>query len=318
MPTAVTMARKVLGLPPEPEPEPTETPPKPAAETGFQISRSRGRRTSTLTRWGVRVLVGLLLWAGVNQVVVKPLAGAFGGDTTPPAAVVQTVDPDQAKLAAARFTGDYLHYTGTPTNPDVLRQDLVPTADPGRMAFTGAGTITPDLVIPGAVTTVDPTHATVAVLAHVLIGHTAAAWLPLLIPVAQAGVQVLVDVPGPIFSPDRSDHPAAAGDDDPTTTEATRTWAKTFFTGYAASSTSASYLTAPGFDLQGLHGVVTAAEITTWKLTAPGPDGSRIGTARVGWRFVGDDLATIQTYSVTVRAADSRWFATTLGTSTSN
>ena len=88
MPTAVTMARKVLGLPPEPEPEPTETPPKPAAETGFQISRSRGRRTSTLTRWGVRVIVGLLLWAGVNQVVVKPLAGAFGGDTTPPAAVI--------------------------------------------------------------------------------------------------------------------------------------------------------------------------------------------------------------------------------------
>ena len=315
MPTAVKMARKVLGRSPAAGSEPTEAP---QMEAGFRISRSRGTRSSTITRWGVRALVLVLLYAGVNQVLVKPLAGVFGGDAAPPAPVVQRVDPDQARLAAARFTGDYLSYTGTPTEPTALRQDLVPTADPTRMAFTGAGTITADLVIPGAVTSIDPTHATVAVLAHVLLGHTGAAWLPLLIPVAQSGVQVLVDVPGPIFTPDPSDHPAAAGDDDPTTTEATRTWAKTFFTGYAASSTSASYLTAPGFDLQGLHGVVTAAEITTWKLTAPGPDGSRIGTARVGWRFAGDDLATIQTYSVTVRAADSRWFATTLGTSTSN
>ena len=315
MPTAVKMARKVLGLSPAAEPEPTEAP---QTETGFQISRSRGTRSSTITRWGVRALVLVLLYAGVNQVLVKPLTGVFGGDAAPPAPVVQRVDPDQARLAAARFTGDYLHYTGTPTNPDVLRQDLVPTADPTRMAFTGAGTITADLVIPGAVTSIDPTHATVAVLAHVLLGHTGAAWLPLLIPVAQSGVQVLVDVPGPIFSPDRSDHPAAAGDDDPTTTEATRTWAKTFFTGYAASSTSASYLTAPGFDLQGLHGVVTAADLTSWKLTAPGPDGTRSGTARVTWQLVGDDLATLQTYSVTVRTADSRWFATTLGTSAAN
>lgn len=315
MPTAVKMARKVLGLSPAAEPEPTEAP---QTETGFQISRSRGTRSSTITRWGVRALVLVLLYAGVNQVLVKPLTGVFGGDAAPPAPVVQMVDPDQARLAAARFTGDYLSYTGTPTEPTALRQDLVPTADPTRMAFTGAGTITADLVIPGAVTSIDPTHATVAVLAHVLLGHTAAAWLPLLVPVAQSGVQVLVDVPGPIFSPDPSNHPAAAGDDDPTTTEATRTWAKTFFTGYAASSTSASYLTAPGFDLQGLHGVVTAADLTSWKLTAPGPDGTRSGTARVTWQLVGDDLATLQTYSVTVRTADSRWFATTLGTSTAN
>jgi hypothetical protein len=315
MPTAVKMARKVLGLSPAAEPEPTEAP---QTETGFQISRSRGTRSSTITRWGVRALVLVLLYAGVNQVLVKPLTGVFGGDAAPPAPVVRMVDPDQARLAAARFTGDYLSYTGTPTEPTALRQDLVPTADPTRMAFTGAGTITADLVIPGAVTSIDPTHATVAVLAHVLLGHTAAAWLPLLIPVAQSGDQVLVDVPGPIFSPDRSDHPAAAGDDDPTTTEATRTWAKTFFTGYAASSTSASYLSAPGFDLQGLHGVVTAADMTSWKLTAPGPDGARSGTARVTWQLVGDDLATLQTYSVTVRTADSRWFATTLGTSTAN
>ena len=315
MPTAVKMARKVLGLSPAAEPEPTEAP---QTETGFQISRSRGTRSSTITRWGVRALVLVLLYAGVNQVLVKPLAGVFGGDAAPPAPVVQRVDPDQARLAAARFTGDYLSYTGTPTEPTALRQDLVPTADPTRMAFTGAGTITADLVIPGAVTSIDPTHATVAVLAHVLLGHTAAAWLPLLVPVAQSGVQVLVDVPGPIFTPDPSNHPAAAGDDDPTTTEATRTWAKTFFTGYAASSTSASYLTAPGFDLQGLHGVVTAADLTSWKLTAPGPDGTRSGTARVTWQLVGDDLTTLQTYSVTVRTADSRWFATTLGTSTAN
>ena len=167
-------------------------------ETGFQISRSRGTRSSTITRWGVRALVLVLLYAGVNQVLVKPLAGVFGGDAAPPAPVVQMVDPDQARLAAARFTGDYLSYTGTPTEPTALRQDLVPTADPTRMAFTGAGTITADLVIPGAVTSVDPTHATVAVLAHVLLGHTGAAWLPLLVPVAQSGVQVLVDVPGPV------------------------------------------------------------------------------------------------------------------------
>jgi len=313
MPTTVKMARKVLGLSPAAESEPTGTP---QMETGFQISRSRGTRSSTITRWAVRALVAVLLYAGVNQVVVKPLAGVFGGDTAPPAPVVQTVDPDQARLAAARFTGDYLSYTGTPTEPTALRQDLVPTADPTRMAFTGAGTITADLVIPGAVTSIDPTHATVAVLAHVLLGHTDAAWLPLLVPVAQSGVQVVVDVPGPVFSPDPSDQPAAADDDDPTTTEATRTWAKTFFTGYAASSTSASYLTAPGTDLQGLHGVVIAADLTSWKLTAPGPDGTRSGTARVTWQLVGDDLATLQTYSVTVRTADSRWFATTLGTST--
>jgi hypothetical protein len=82
------------------------------------------------------------------------------------------------------------------------------------------------------------------------------------------------------------------------------------------SSTTGAYLSAPGVSLAGLSGAVTPTEIQTWSLSAAGTDMQRTGTARVGWTFAPTaDLTVTQTYRITVKTDDNRWYVTALGAS---
>ena len=223
------------------------------------------------------------------------------------------------------------------------------------MSFAGIGYLAADVVIPGAVTPVDATHAVVAVQARVVIGmpgnadaasppvagaadaattaapvpgRTANAaalpagyqvvttqWLPLSVPVVQTESGVLVDISGPVFSADPPPPPMSVIETDPTATAATNGWVKTLFTSYALGSTGGAYLSAPGVNLTGLSGAVTVAGIQAWSLSATDAAGLRHGTARVGWTVAGADLTTSQQYSVTTTTSDNRWYATALGVS---
>jgi hypothetical protein len=351
MPTAVKMARKVLGLPPTPAQEP-------ASPKGFEYAKAPSARAAKWTRIGWRSLVilgVLLLGVLVIQNIKAINRAAFSAPST------AALNPDAARTAAATFTGDYLFHDplAAPTaGQDVLRRDLAPGGDPARLSFAGIGYLSADLVIPGAVTPVDATHAVVTVQARVTIGMpgnadaasppvasaaaaaatTAAAvpgrtanaavlpagyqvvttqWLPVQVPVVQTDSGVLVDVNGPVFSADPPPAPAVSViETDSSATAETTGWVKTLFTSYALGSTSGAYLSAPGVNLGGLAGAVTVTDIQSWSLSNPGPDGLRRGTAKVGWAVTGADLTATQQYSVTVQTSDNRWYATALGTST--
>lgn len=345
---SATLTDRIRGLRHSPEPPPSR--PDPLPPRGFEYAKAPSARATKLTRWGWRSLLalGVIL---LGLLVGQNIAANNRAATTPSTAAV---NPDVARTAAATFTGDYLSHDplAAPTaGQHALRRDLAPGGDPVRMSFAGIGYLSADVVIPGAVTTIDPTHAVVAVQARVTIGmpgktaaatqtaatSTAAApgraanatalpsgytvvaaeWLPLAVPVVQTDSGVLVDVAGPVFSDDPTPAPEATTEVDSTATEAAREWVTTLFTSYALSSTAAAYLSAPGVNLAGLSGAVTVTEISTWQLSTPGPDGLRTGTALVGWTFAPTaDLTTSQTYSVTTTTSDNRWYVTALGTAT--
>ena len=331
---------------PKPPPTPDPVPPK-----GFEYAKAPSVRAAKWTRIAWRsAVVALLALVLVN--VVQNIRAANRAATAPSTAAV---NPEAARTVAATFAGDYLSHdplAAPAAGQDVLRRDLAPGGDPARLSFAGIGYLSADLVIPGAVTPVDATHAVVAVQARVVIGMpgnadaasppaattTAAAvpgrtanaaalpagyqvvtteWLPLSVPVVQTDSGFLVDIPGPVFSADAPPAPAAVLETDSAATAATNGWVKTLFTSYALGSTSGAYLSAPGVDLEGLSGAVTVAGIQSWSLSNPGPDGLRTGSAKVGWTFAPTaDLTTEQTYSVTTTTSDNRWYATALGTVT--
>jgi hypothetical protein len=284
--------------------------------------------------------------------VVQNIKANNRAATAPSAAAVNI---DAARTAAATFAGDYLSHdplAAPSAGQDVLRRDLAPGGDPARLSFAGIGYLAADVVIPGAVTPVDATHAVVTVQARVTIGMpgnadaatptstttappapgraanapalpagykvVATEWLPLSVPVVQTDTGVLVDVPGPVFSADPPPAPVVTRTEpDAAATSATLSWSKTLFTSYALGSTGGAYLSAPGVDLTGLSGAVGVAGIQSWSLTGPNADGLRTGTAKVGWTFAPlVDLTTAQQYAVTVHTSDTRWYATALGTST--
>ena len=317
--------------------------------TGFEHAKAPSARAAKLTRIAFRCVLGLVATLLVVNVVQN--ARAANRAATAPAA--PGISADAARLVAATFVGDYLSHDPTAAplaGQDALRRSLAPGGDPARMEFTGTASLSADVVLPGAVTQLDPTHAVVAVQARVTIGMpgnadavpqaatttapsvpgrsanraalpaayqvVATQWLSLAVPVVQTDSGVLVDVSGPVFSADPAPAVAPAPEADPAATEQTRAWVKTLFTSYAAGSTTSAYLAAPGVGLAGLAGAVTVADVQSWQLSVPGPDGLRTGQARVGWTFAPlADLAAAQSYAVTVQANDSRWYVTTLGTS---
>ena len=331
---------------PKPQPAPDPVPPN-----GFEYAKAPSVRAAKWTRIAWRsAVVALLALVLVN--VVQNIRAANRAATAPSTAAV---NPEAARTVAATFAGDYLSHdplAAPAAGQDVLRRDLAPGGDPARLSFAGIGYLSADLVIPGAVTPVDATHAVVAVQARVVIGMppgnadaasppaattTAAAvpgrtanaaalpagyqvvtteWLPLSVPVVQTDSGFLVDIPGPVFSADAPPAPAAVLETDSAATAATNGWVKTLFTSYALGSTSGAYLSAPGVNLAGLAGGVTVTDIQSWSLSNPSPDGLRRGAAKVGWTVTGADLTTSQTYSVTTTTSDNRWYATALGAST--
>jgi hypothetical protein len=341
MPTLTIPDRLRRG--PKPPSTPDVAPPK-----GFEYSKAPSARAAKWTRIGWRFLVIL----GVLLLLVLVVQNIKANNRAATAPSTVAVNPDAARTAAATFTGDYLSHdplAAPSVGQDVLRGDLAPGGDPARMSFAGIGYLGADVVIPGAVTPIDATHAIVAVQARATIGMpgnadaaTAAStsiaaavpgraanvvplpagykvvateWLPVQVPVVQTGSGVLVDVNGPVFSADPPPAPTSVIETDSSATTATESWAKTLFTSYALGSTSGAYLSAPGVNLTGLSGAVTVAGIQAWSLSAIDAAGLRHGTARVGWTVAGADLTTSQQYSVTTTTSDNRWYATALGVS---
>lgn len=140
-------------------------------------------------------------------------------------------------------------------------------------------------------------------------------WLRLAVPVSQSeGGEVLVSPTGPVFTGDGAGPDGAtAGDsnaDAAATADSTK-WIPTFMSAYAASA--ADYQTAPGAQLAGLGGAVTASDVTSWSLSAPDAAGGRVGSASVTWQIPGVELAITQTYSVSVSQQAGRWYASALG-----
>ena len=329
---------------PKPPPTPDTAPPK-----GFEYAKAPSARAAKWTRIAWRTAVFALLALVLISVVQNIRANNRAASA--PSAVV--VNADAARTAAATFTGDYLSHdpAAAPTaGQDTLRRSLAAGGDPARMSFAGVGYLSADVVIPGAVTTVDARHAVVAVQARVTIGIPANAeavpagatttpapvpgraanatplpagyqvaaveWLPLSVPVVQTDSGVLVDVNGPVFSADPPPAPTTVIETDSAATTTTQEWVKTLFTSYALGSTSGAYLSAPGVNLAGLAGAVTVAGIQSWSLSNPDTAGLRHGTAKVGWTVAGADLTTTQMYSVTTTTSDNRWYAAALGTTT--
>lgn len=332
------------------EPPPETNPFTRSTAADFEIAKPPRRVGPTITRWGIRALVVLLLVAGANQLFVKPFRAA--GTAAPGPATTADADLSGAQLAAARFAADYLTYD--PTSPKrgapALTSDTVSTADVAGMAWAGIGWIAADTVIPGAVTPIDATRSVVAVRARVILAvpddsaspvepepsppaplpglagnpatiptgyHVAGSlWLPLQVPVTTSGGQAMAGPDGPVFSAD-TPRKRIDGEDDSQTGTATRTYVSTLFTAYAQSSTTNTYLTDPGVNLQGLNGAVSLVEVKSWSIRQAGPDGTRTGTARVTWTFKpAVDLTVTQTYDVTTKPADNRWFALAVGPAT--
>ena len=345
--TLTDRLRDGLRRTPRPSPIPDPLPPK-----GFEYGKAPSARAAKWTRIGWRFLVvlGVLLLA---VLVIQNIKANNRAATAPSTAAV---NPDAARTAAATFAGDYLSHdplAAPAAGQDVLRRDLAPGGDPARLSFAGIGYLAADVVIPGAVTPVDATHAVVTVQARVMIGMpgnadaatptptstttappvpgrsanatalpagykiVATEWLPLSVPVVQTDSGVLVDISGPVFSADPPPAPADVTEADSSATAATESWATTLFTSYALGSTGGAYLSAPGVNLTGLSGAVSVSGIQSWSLSPAGPDGLRTGTAKVGWTFAPTaDLTTSQTYSVTTTTSDNRWYVTALGAST--
>ena len=344
---SVSLTRRIPGLRRRPRPAPPS--PDPAPPAGFEYGKAPSVRAAKATRVGFRIGLGLVLMLLVVNVVQNARAANRAATTTAPAGI----SADAARSIAGTFAGDYLSHDPAAAplaGQPALQRELAIGGDPARMAFTGTASLSADVVLPGAVTQLDATHAMVAVQARVTLGMpgnadavppqaTAAAstvsgrtanrtalpaayqvvateWLSLAVPVVQTDSGPLVDPSGPVFSADSAPTPTAGLETDSTATEATRSWAKTLFTSYAIGSTQGAYLSAPGVNLTGLSGAVTVTDVSTWSLSAPGPDGIRTGQARVGWTFApAADLTTSQSYVVTVKSSDNRWYVTTLGAS---
>lgn len=320
-----------------------------AAPTGFEFGKAPSARAAKVTKVGWRVVLGLTF------VLVVVLVGqnVVAANRTTTAAAAPGINADDARSVAATFTSSYLSHNpaAAPTaGQAALQRDLDPGGDPAKMSFTGTGWMATDMVLPGAVTTIDLTHAVVAVQARVTLARpgnadavpdqavaipntpagrpanitplprayviTGTQWLSLTVPVLQTDAGVRVDPFGPAFLADPQPAPQPAAETDSTATEATRTWVKTLFTAYAAGSTQSAYLSAPAVNLTGLSGAVTVADVTAWSLSAPNTTGVRTGHAQVGWTFAPTaDLTTTQNYTVTVTASDNRWYATGVGAS---
>lgn len=318
------------------------------APVDYEVSRGRRPFGATAGRVVIYTALLVLIASGFNQIVVKPfLANSASAVSVPTVGV----DPEAARAVAGRFAVEYLTYN--PAAPSAglaaLSAGMVPGGDPSQFAFAGSGWMSPELVIPSRITTVDSSLVIVAVQAKVSVGRPAQAatappaatsvsplpghpgndaplppgyqvvgslWLDLQIPVSLVAGNTLVAQGGPVFGVAPGIMPAA-GDEDSQATSSTKDWAATLFTAYAGvSQTGMDYLTTPGSQVTTLAGVVALTGVQSWQLRTA-VDGHRVGTGRVGWSFAPTvDLTTMQTYDVSTTSSDNRWFATTLAPTT--
>ncbi len=203
---AVRVTRKILGLDRGPDPlaGPTAADPQssdlPSSDTDevepaaalrrrtsaaddFQVATAPRGFAAVFWRWTARVLVVVLLAAGVNQLFIKPLRHPAAT-----AAAVAVIDPAVAGQVAARYAADYLSYSPSRAgaNLPALTADSVSAASTSTQLLSGAGYVRTDLVQPGQILTVDA--------AHVLVTETVRIHLAIP-PVGTAAPQVVASAP---------------------------------------------------------------------------------------------------------------------------
>ena len=322
-----------------------------AAGTDFEVSGAPRGFTAVIWRWLARILVVLLLVAGVNQLFIRPFRGAPVVDVAP----VASVDVGAAGQLAARFTADYLSYISTdPTmGAGALAANLPPTANASALLPNGPGYLRADVVQAGQVAVVDDVHVAVSVTARVRLAaapaqgapaSTATAavpaaavdpgqvpvgwtdlgsrWVALVVPVEVTPAGLRVSPAGPVFSADPAglvNEPAGGQEAPAAMVEATTDVAEAFFAGYASSQVS--YLAAPGVEMGGLAGTVSLASVDSWKLTVPrtaaSPDApvdptAGVGSGSVTWRVAGTGVSMRQQYTVAMTRGEGRWYAAAL------
>jgi len=262
----------------------------------FQVAAAPRGFAAVFWRWTARVLVVVLLAAGVNQLFIKPLHH--------PAATIAAalaIDPAVAGQVAARYAADYLSYSPARAgaNLPALTADSVSTASTSTQLFSGAGYVRTDLVQPGQILTVDAAHVLVAETVRIhlaippadtaapqVVASSSAAlplgsagdpgpvpagwtdlgerWITLTVPVESTPAGLRVSSEGAVFSgePPMVIAPIVGADPDSATTAATQSVASAFFTGYGVSDVS--YLIPPGAPVTGLSGAATFVSLANW------------------------------------------------------
>ena len=371
---ALRVTRKILGLDrrqarpaspaevpvPQTHPAAVDVPASPTRRPqdadDFEVAAGPRGFAAVFWRWTARVLVVVLLVAGVNQLFIKPLHHTAAGPAT-----AADIDPAVARQIAARYAADYLSYSPgrTGANLPALTADSVATASTSTQLFSGAGYVTADLVQPGQIVTVDATHVLVAeaVRIHLAIppagtaapqpaASTPAAsppdtannpgpvpdrwtdlgerWLSMTVPVESTPAGLRVSASGGVFTgePPTVITPIAGSNSDAATAATTAAVAPAFFTGYAASDVS--YLIPPGAPVTGLGGAVTFVSLADWTVQTAADTGTGtaatptagIGTAAVTWQLAGSTLQITQAYALSLTFTSGRWYTAALGPAT--
>jgi len=311
----------------------------------FQVAAAPRGFAAVCWRWTARVLLVVLLFAGVNQLFIRP----FHHDTAVPAGAA-VIDPAVARQIAARYAADYLSYSPgrAGVNLPALTADSVSTANTPSQLFSGAGYVRTDLVQPGQTVTVDATHVLVAetVRVHlaippanapprqVAVSAPAAAragsagdpgpvpagwtdlgerWLSITVPVESTPAGLRVSGSGAVFTgePPTVIAPIGGADPDSATTEATVSVAAAFFTGYAASDVS--YLIPSGAAVTGLGGAVRFVSLANWTVrTAAAGAGSASASATTPTAGVGAAAVTWQLAGTAVQITQQYELSLTL------
>jgi len=267
-----------------------------SAADDFQVAAAPRGFAAVFWRWTARVLVVVLLAAGVNQLFIKPLR-----HPTAPTAAVAVIDPAVAGQVAARYAADYLSYSPSRAgaNLPALTADSASTASTSTQLFNGAGYVRTDLVQPGQILTVDAAHVLVTetVRIHLAIPPVGTAapqvvasapaalppgsagdpgpvpagwtdlgerWITLTVPVQATPAGLRVSASGAVFSgePPMVIAPIVGANPDSATTAATQSVAAAFFTGYGVSDVS--YLIPTGAPVTGLSGAATFVSLAGW------------------------------------------------------
>ena len=184
------------------------------APVDYEVGKARRPLGATAGRVVIYTALLVLIASGFNQVVVKPFL-ANTASAAPVAAV--GVNPEAARAVAGRFAAEYLTYN--PAAPSAglaaMSTSMVSAGDPSQFAFTGSGWMSPELVIPSRVTTVDSSLAIVAVQAKVSLGRPGQASTP---PPSRGDGEPVAGAPGQRCAPPRrlsGGRVAVAGPADP-------------------------------------------------------------------------------------------------------
>lgn len=281
------------------------------AASGATTSASTEVNAESAQAAAAKFALDYLSYSPANDPAVR--AAALAGETSGTDAAAMAWTGSGYITATDALAGAVVHYPG---GRAVVMVDVrVIVAAPKK----GSPAAKPPAATSSAATPAAPASEVGQVAAPagpVPAGYTAvrSIWLRLAVPVSQSEGEVLVSSTGPVLTadgagPDGTD--AGEGSVDAAATADSSKWIPTFMSAYAASA--ADYQTAPGTQLTGLGGAVTASDVTAWSLSAGNGAGGRVGSASVAWQIPNVELSITQTYSVSVSQQAGRWYASALG-----